>query len=62
MRSAAASNQSFELTERRITLSAQLVNQCDELANRCAGQPKTGFTKPDYTSFQQEEILIEESR
>jgi outer membrane receptor protein involved in Fe transport len=27
-------------------------NICDELANRCAGQPKTGFTKPDYTRWQ----------
>ena len=28
------------------------VNQCDELANRCAGQPKTGFVKPDYSRWQ----------
>src|SRR5437868_3655741 len=28
------------------------VNPCDELANRCAGQPKAGFTKPDYTRWQ----------
>jgi len=28
------------------------VNACDELANRCAGQPKAGFTKPDYSRWQ----------
>jgi hypothetical protein len=27
-------------------------NICDELANRCAGEPKPGFTKPDYTRWQ----------
>jgi carboxypeptidase family protein len=27
-------------------------NPCDELANRCAGAPKPGFTKPDYTRWQ----------
>ena len=28
------------------------VNQCDELVNRCAGAPKTGFVKPDYSRWQ----------
>jgi hypothetical protein len=28
------------------------VNQCDELANRCAGAPKAGFVKPDYSRWQ----------
>jgi hypothetical protein len=27
-------------------------NPCDELANRCAGSPKPGFTKPDYSRWQ----------
>jgi len=27
-------------------------NVCDELSNRCAGAPRTGFTKPDYTRWQ----------
>jgi hypothetical protein len=27
-------------------------NICDELSNRCAGTPKPGFEKPDYTRWQ----------